>query len=158
MERITAFANIFIVIFYALFSVGVYAQSSGIMQDWSRRHGFIDPRDTSQQIAGSWRGGDWGAADLSGEFRFFITKTKSNATNHLYVQWLSRGAEPEDEEVFYSISIDELNALSRYRFGLPECIEKKCGEIKVQAFDIFEEKQLEFTLVLEGLGQYHMKI
>lgn len=158
MDRVRVFATAFILGFCLTTSIGAYAQSTGVMQDWSRRHGFIDPRHTQQQITGSWQGGEWGTAGLFGEFRFFITQAKNNASNHLYVQWLNGKAEAEAEQVFFSISIDELNSLSRYRFGLPECVKKNCGEIKVQAFDIFEEKQLEFKLVLEGLGQYRMKI
>lgn len=136
--------------------IGVHSQSAGVMQDWSRRHGFVDPRETQQTILSSWQGGVWGGSELSGEFRFFVTETENNQTNQLYIQWLKANA--EGEEVFYSISIDELNSLSRYRFGLPSCLEQSCKEIKVLAFDIFEEKQLEFRLLLEGVGQYRMKI
>ena len=143
--------------FICLFSGYSYSQSSGVMQDWSRRHGFVDPRETQQPILDSWQGGQWGGSELSGEFRFFVTASKNSQSNHLYVQWINAQS-TEGEEVFYSVSIDELNSLPRYRFSLPRCSQQSCKEVKLVAFDIFEEKELEFKLVLEGIGQYRMKI
>jgi len=141
----------------SFFSLASFAEPTGVMQEWSRRPAFVNPLTTTNNSTfEEWQGGYWNAKNLSGKFRFVVTKSENRKTNQLFIQWLS--AEAGDIEVFYSVSIDELNSLPRYSFGLPRCVRQDCHEIQIVALDVFEDKQLAFNMVLEGVGQYRMKI
>lgn len=131
-----------------MFSACVAAEPKAT-EDWNRREAFIRPETLGEEVLNSWQGGRWQEKGIDGSFRFIITQFKAGQEK-LYVQWLT-----SEGEIEYSLSVKEINVLPEYDIELPRCVDgDDCREVIVNAKHYYEGLQREFTIKLDGLGQY----